>query len=161
MDRSERRPKWSAVTSRFVEVTQYLYGQPGEINFGLNENGFIFETKMQRRGSNGVDLMGIYSYDISLAQVWQGAKRRAGFLIHDSLLFEGVDERQIALALNYAKQGSENLNFQYIALINSDNLPLTDLHEIGLRWKDHVRLQLGDSRPEDTLLGFRFGQTPS
>ncbi|MBP2036247.1 DUF2326 domain-containing protein [Streptomyces avidinii] len=161
LDRSERRPKWSAVTSRFVEVTQYLYGQPGEINFGLNENGFIFETKMQRRGSNGVDLMGIYSYDISLAQVWQGAKRRAGFLIHDSLLFEGVDERQIALALNYAKQGSENLNFQYIALINSDNLPLTDLHEIGLRWKDHVRLQLGDSRPEDTLLGFRFGQTPS
>lgn len=161
LDRSERRPKWSAVTSRFVEVTQYLYGQPGEINFGLNENGFIFETKMQRRGSNGVDLMGIYSYDIALAQVWQGARQRFGFLLHDSLLFEGVDERQIALALNYAKQASESLDFQYIALINSDNLPLADLHEIGLRWNDHVRLQLGDSRPEDTLLGFRFGQTPS
>ncbi|MEV7103421.1 DUF2326 domain-containing protein [Streptomyces atroolivaceus] len=161
LDRSERRPKWSAVTSRFVEVTQYLYGQPGEINFGLNENGFIFETKMQRRGSNGVDLMGIYSYDIALTQVWQTAERRAGFLIHDSLLFEGVDERQIALALNYAKQSSEKLNYQYIALINSDNLPLADFREIGLPWKDHVRLQLGDARPEDTLLGFRFGQTPS
>ncbi|MEV5317118.1 hypothetical protein AB0K92_05460 [Streptomyces sp. NPDC052687] len=37
LDRAERRPKWSSVTSRFVEVTQYLYGQPGEINFGLNE----------------------------------------------------------------------------------------------------------------------------
>ncbi|MEW2086901.1 DUF2326 domain-containing protein [Streptomyces sp. NPDC005283] len=161
LDRSERRPKWSTVTSRFVEVTQYLYGQPGEINFGLNENGFIFETKMQRRGSNGVDLMGIYSYDIALTQVWQTVERRVGFLIHDSLLFEGVDERQIALALNYAKQSSENLDFQYIALINSDNLPLADLRDIGLQWQDHVRLQLGDARPEDTLLGFRFDQTPS
>ncbi|MFD5570148.1 DUF2326 domain-containing protein [Streptomyces cadmiisoli] len=161
LDRAERRPKWSNVTSRFVEVTQYLYGQPGEINFGLNENGFVFDTKMQRRGSNGVDLMSIYSYDISLAQVWQGAAKNAGFLMHDSLLFEGVDERQIALALNYAKKACERLGFQYIALINSDNLPVADLHEIGLRWQDHVRLQLGDSRPEDALLGFRFGQTVS
>ncbi|MGW7312639.1 DUF2326 domain-containing protein [Streptomyces sp. NPDC054865] len=161
LDRAERRPKWSTVTSYFVEVTRYLYGQPGEINFGLNDNGFIFETKMQRRGSNGVDLMGIYSYDISLTQVWQGAEFKAGFLLHDSLLFEGVDERQIALALNYAKQVSEKLDFQYIALINSDNLPTADLRELGLLWEDHVRLQLGDSRPEDTLLGFRFGQTLS
>ncbi|MFB8245294.1 DUF2326 domain-containing protein [Streptomyces sp. NPDC055952] len=161
LDRAERRPKWSSVTSRFVEVTQYLYGQPGEINFGLNDNGFVFETKMQRRGSNGVDLMSIYSYDISLAQVWQGATVSPGFLMHDSLLFEGVDERQIALALDYGKKACERLDFQYIALINSDNLPIADLHEIGLKWQDYVRLQLGDAQPEDALLGFRFGQTVS
>ncbi|WP_435189369.1 DUF2326 domain-containing protein [Streptomyces sp. bgisy126] len=161
LDRAERRPKWSAVTSRFVEVTQYLYGQPGEINFGLNDNGFIFETKMQRRGSNGVDLMAIYSYDIALAQVWQDSISNPGFLVHDSLLFEGVDERQIALALNFAKRKSEEVDFQYIALINSDNLPVSDLRELGLRWEDHVRLRLGDSRAEDTLLGYRFGQASS
>jgi uncharacterized protein YydD (DUF2326 family) len=159
LDRAERRPKWSAVISRFVEVTHHLYGQSGEINFGLNENGFTFETKMQRRGSNGVDLMAIYSYDISVAQVWQMTDHKVGFLLHDSLLFEGVDERQIALALDYAKQRSDALGFQYIALINSDNLPIADLRELGLKWQNHIRLQLGDSRPEDTLLGFRFGQT--
>ncbi|MFE0037659.1 DUF2326 domain-containing protein [Streptomyces sp. NPDC059015] len=161
LDRAERRPKWSTVTSRFVEVTEYLYGEPGEINFGLNENGFVFETKMQRRGSNGVDLMSIYSYDIAVAQVWQESERSVGFLIHDSLLFEGVDERQIALSLNYAKEKCERLNFQYIACINSDNIPISDLDDIGLRWQDHVRLQLGDSRPEDALLGFRFSRTAS
>ncbi|MFG3661499.1 DUF2326 domain-containing protein [Streptomyces sp. NPDC047706] len=161
LDRAERRPKWSSVTSKFVEVTQYLYGQPGEINFGLNDNGFVFETKMQRRGSNGVDLMSIYSYDIALAQVWQRAMVSPGFLLHDSLLFEGVDERQIALALDFGKQACEQLDFQYIALINSDNLPISDLHEIGLQWENYVRLQLGDARPEDALLGFRFGQTVS
>ncbi|MEV5317117.1 DUF2326 domain-containing protein [Streptomyces sp. NPDC052687] len=105
--------------------------------------------------------MSIYSYDIALAQVWQGALVSPGFLIHDSLLFEGVDERQIALALDYGKQACKRLDFQYIALINSDNLPIADLREIGLQWQDHVRLRLGDARPEDALLGFRFGQTVS
>ncbi|MET9597428.1 DUF2326 domain-containing protein [Streptomyces sp. NPDC006459] len=158
MDRAERRPRWSTVISKFLDATRYLYNEPAEINFGLTENGFNFETKMQRRGSNGVELMAIYSYDISVAQVWQGHEKRPGFLMHDSLLFEGVDERQIALALSYARQQSSLLGFQYIAFINSDNLPVGDLRELGVPWEAHVRLTLGDARPEDALLGYRFGE---
>lgn len=158
LDRAERRPKWSTVISEFINATRYLYGEPGELNFGLNENGFTFETKMQRRGSNGVELMAIYAYDISLAQIWQKAENRPGFLMHDSLMFEGVDERQIALALEYGRDRAVANNFQYIAIINSDNLPVADLRELGLNWEDHVRLRLGDADPSQTLLGFRFGQ---
>ncbi|MFH8696723.1 DUF2326 domain-containing protein [Streptomyces chartreusis] len=158
LDRAERRPRWSEVISKFIEVTGYLYDRPGELSFGLSENGFTFETKMQRGGSNGVDLMAIYSYDISLTQVWQGHHNHPGFLVHDSLMFEGVDERQIALALNYAHLRSSEGNFQYIALINSDNVPVSDLQELKLNWRECVRLTLGDSTPEETLLGFRFGQ---
>ncbi|MEE1723558.1 DUF2326 domain-containing protein [Streptomyces sp. JV186] len=158
LDRAERRPRWSQVISNFVDVTRYLYGQPGELSFGLSENGFTFETKLQRRGSNGVDLMAIFAYDMSVARVWQSHDSHPGFLLHDSLLFEGVDERQIALALSYAKMHSESEDFQYIAFINSDNIPMTDLDELGIPWQGVIRLTLGDARPEDTLLGFRFGQ---
>jgi uncharacterized protein YydD (DUF2326 family) len=159
LDRAERRPKWSTIISEFINATRYLYGEPGELNFGLNENGFTFETKMQRRGSNGVELMAIYAYDISLAQVWQRAENRPGFLLHDSLMFEGVDERQIALALRYGSDRAIENGFQYIAIINSDNLPVTDLRELGLDWEQNVRLRLGDADPSQTLLGFRFGQS--
>lgn len=158
LDRAERRPRWSEVISNFMDVTRYLYGQAGELSFGLSENGFTFETKLQRRGSNGVDLMAVYAYDMSLARVWQNHVDHPGFLLHDSLMFEGVDERQIALALSYAKQHSESEDFQYIAFINSDNIPMADLDQLGLPWQGWIRLRLGDSRPEDTLLGFRFGQ---
>jgi uncharacterized protein YydD (DUF2326 family) len=158
LDRAERRPRWSEVISNFMDVTRYLYGQAGELSFGLSENGFTFETKLQRRGSNGVDLMAVYAYDMSLVRVWQNHDAHPGFLLHDSLMFEGVDERQIALALSYAKQHSESEDFQYIAFINSDNIPTADLDQLRLPWQEWIRLRLGDSRPEDTLLGFRFGQ---
>jgi uncharacterized protein YydD (DUF2326 family) len=103
--------------------------------------------------------MAIYAYDISLAQVWQRAENRPGFLLHDSLMFEGVDERQIALALRYGSDRAIENGFQYIAIINSDNLPVTDLRELGLDWEQNVRLRLGDADPSQTLLGFRFGQS--
>ncbi|WP_260328711.1 DUF2326 domain-containing protein [Streptomyces sp. Ag109_O5-1] len=112
--------------SNFVDVTRYLYGQPGELSFGLSENDFTFETKLQSRGSNGVDLMAIFAYDVSLARVWQSHENNPGFLLRDSLLFEGVDERQIALALSYAKMYSESEDFQYVAFINSDNIPVIE-----------------------------------
>lgn len=159
LDRAERRPKWSTVTAHFAEVTRYLYGEPADIDFGLNESGFVFQVNMTRPGSNGVENMAMFSYDMALTRTWQTHGRHPGFLLHDSLLYEGVDERQIALALRYARDFSLREGFQYIAFINSDNVPDRDLSELGLQLEDYVRLRLGDARAEDALLGYRFGQS--
>ncbi|WP_344915606.1 DUF2326 domain-containing protein [Streptosporangium oxazolinicum] len=156
IDRAERRPRWSAVIAKFVEATDHLYEESGALNFGLNENGFTFETKMPRQRSGGVENMAIFAYDLALTQVWSTRENHPAFLIHDSILYEGVDERQIALALQYAMTKGEACGFQYLALINSDNIPRADLAELGLNWRNHVRLELKDDDPAHTLLGYRF-----
>ena len=93
---------------------------------------------------------------MALLQFWANRPRRPGFVIHDSLLYEGVDERQVALALQYAKTISEESDSQYIAFLNSDIMPENDLQEIGLDWQSCVKLELQDSSPEGALLGYRF-----
>ncbi|MEV7801933.1 DUF2326 domain-containing protein [Microbispora sp. NPDC088329] len=156
LDRAERRARWSAVIANFVAATEYLYDNPGTLNFGVNENGYTFQTKMPRSGSDGVENMAIYAYDIALTQVWSAQLNRPGFLVHDSILYEGVDERQVALALNYAKEQAERYDFQYVALLNTDDLPTDDLAQLGLDWRRYVRRELDDSNASSTLLGFRF-----
>ncbi len=156
IDRAERRPRWSTAIAAFVATTEYLYDDPGMLSFGINDNGYTFETNMPRSGSDGVENMAMYSYDMALAQVWSARTNRPGFLIHDSLLYEGVDERQIARALQYAKDQAEYHDFQYLAVLNSDNLPRNDLNELGLKWREYLRLELDDAEPASTLLGFRF-----
>jgi uncharacterized protein YydD (DUF2326 family) len=156
LDRAERRPRWSTVIAYFVAATEYLYDEPGTLNFGVDENGYRFSTLMPRSGSDGVENMAIYAYDIALAQMWAMQTHRPGFLIHDSILYEGVDERQVALALNYAKEQAEQNDFQYLALLNSDNMPIEDLNQLGLDWRPYLRQVLDDADPASTLLGFRF-----
>ena len=46
-----------------------------------------------------------------------------GFLIHDSTIFDGVDERQRAEALELAASESQAHGFQYICTLNSDDVP--------------------------------------
>ncbi|MGI5273390.1 DUF2326 domain-containing protein [Nonomuraea sp. CA-218870] len=71
-------------------------------------------------------------------------------------MYEGVDERQIALALKYVKEQAEQNDFQYLVLLNSDNLPAEDLSRFGFNWRPYIRRVLHDRDPAATLLGFRF-----
>ena len=78
------------------------------------------------------------------------------FLIHDSHLFDGVDARQIAAALEVGQQVAGE-DSQYIVTMNSDifdTLPLTD--DID---RDTVVLstRLSDETEASGLFGFRFG----
>ena len=46
-----------------------------------------------------------------------------GFLVHDSHLFDGVDERQIGRGLALADEIATLYGFKYIVTMNSDDLP--------------------------------------
>jgi uncharacterized protein YydD (DUF2326 family) len=80
---------------------------------------------------------------------------RPGFLVHDSHIFDGVDERQIAKALEFTAKEVEKLGYQYIITLNSDTLPDNSLHNINL---DNYILPviLTDETEEGGLFGFRF-----
>ena len=90
-----------------------------------------------------------------LTQIWSHNEVSPNILIHDSTLFDGVDERQVALALELAAQESERLGFKYICTLNSDMVPSSELFSSGFNFESFVRLRLTDDEGGN-LLGISF-----
>jgi uncharacterized protein YydD (DUF2326 family) len=92
-----------------------------------------------------------------LAQLWSERDRSPCILIHDSTIFDGVDERQVALALELADRESKRCGFQYICTFNSDMIPRSEFaDDFNLNFDSFVRLILTDDSDEGGLLGIRF-----
>ena len=77
--------------------------------------------------------------------------------MHDSTIFDGVDERQVARALMLAQLKSSELGFQYICLINSDMIPYQEFDaEFTNQFNDSIVLRISDEQEDGGLLGIRF-----
>ena len=154
-DLSERR----AIRSRSIELfnvnSQALYEAPGNLVVDLNENGFCFNVEIERSGSHGIDNMKIFCYDLMLAQLWSKKTPSFGCLVHDSTIFDGVDERQVAAAIEMVAQESRERGFQYICMMNSDSLPMHDF-SADFALDEFVRLRLNDEDISGCLFGVRF-----
>lgn len=86
----------------------------------------------------------------------KGAKIGPGFLIHDSHLFDGVDERQVAKALQIGAELAEKFGFQYIVTMNSDAVPKEGFGE-GFNLEKYILpVQLTDEDETGGLFGVRF-----
>jgi uncharacterized protein YydD (DUF2326 family) len=154
-DLDERKAIRERAISLFNTHSQALYEAPGRLVIDLGDSGFKFKVEIERSGSHGIEKMKVFCYDLMVAQLWADKAPAPGFLIHDSTIFDGVDERQIALALERAEQVSREAGFQYLCTLNSDTLPdaeLSDEFDID----DYVRLRLTDTKPEGSLLGIRY-----
>lgn len=154
-DMSERR----AVRSRAIELfnanSQALYEAPGNLVIDIDKNGFRFNIEIERSRSHGVEHMKIFCYDLMLAQLWAERSPSFGCLVHDSTIFDGVDERQVAAAIQMASKESTERGFQYICMMNSDSLPERDL-PIDFNIEEFVRLKLNDEDISGCLFGTRF-----
>ncbi|MNG13737.1 hypothetical protein D3C84_974340 [compost metagenome] len=106
--------------------------------------------------SKGINNMQIFCFDLMLMVLL--SKRGIGpkFLIHDSHLFDGVDDRQVARAFYIGVKTAEELGFQYIVTLNSNDLPQTYPEDFDI---NHYILptRLTDETEEGGLFGFRFG----
>ena len=78
----------------------------------------------------------------------------ADLLIHDSTIFDGVDERQVAQALELAQREAEHWGFQYVCA-NTDTIPDDDFSP-GFDLNRFVRIRLTDESEEGGLLGIRY-----
>ncbi|MBF0155418.1 MAG: DUF2326 domain-containing protein [Magnetococcales bacterium] len=154
-DMDERRAIRERAISLFNEYSQHLYSAPGNLVVDVGPNGFRFDVEIERSGSGGVDNMKIFCYDLMLARLWAEQSVSPRVLIHDSMIFDGVDERQRARALELAAQESEAHGFQYICTINSDMTPEEELSP-NFRLSDFIRLRLTDEDVKGSLLGVRF-----
>ncbi|RYG19499.1 DUF2326 domain-containing protein, partial [bacterium] len=140
----ERRNARDAAVAIFNENSESLYNAPGTLIIDIGENGYTFDVRIEREGSEGIDKMKIFCYDLMLARLWSGRRPSPLLLMHDSTLFDGVDERQRGHALERAYHESDANGFQYIVFLNSDNLPRQEyLGEFCV--DSHVRVRLDDT----------------
>ena len=152
-DRSSAKEK---AISLFNANSEALYDAPGNLIVEVGEHGYQFEVEIPRTGATGIENMKVFCYDLTLAQIWTDQAQHPGLLLHDSPMFDGVDERQKAGAWARAKAESERLGFQYICMVNTDDIPDGDVMAgLDMRNSSIVRAILTD-RPEGCLLGIRF-----
>jgi len=152
---NEREKIKQKAISLFNSNSQFLYESPGTLSIDIKPTGFSFNVNIEREGSHGISNMKIFCYDLMLAQLWASQKVSPGFLVHDSILFADVDERQKALAIELAAKEAQKLGFQYICTMNSDNVPYNDFSE-DFNFDQYIRVRLTDKTVNGALFGMRF-----
>jgi len=139
----------------FNSHSEYLYKVPGTLSIDVDKTGYKFNINIQRDGSYGFQMMKIFCYDLMLAKLWTNKVESNPFLIHDSIIFADVDERQTALALQLAESSSREYGFQYICTMNSDVIPYDDF-DGQFDFKKFVVSTFTDATEDGGLLGIRF-----
>jgi uncharacterized protein YydD (DUF2326 family) len=154
-DHEQRKDVWSKAVVLFNEHSQALYKSPGKLIIDVSEKGYTYNVEIDRSGSEGIEKMKIFCFDLSVLQIQMQMGRGINFLIHDTLMYDSVDGRQRALALERAHEITTSLGGQYICTINSDMIPTKDFTD-GFDFQQYVRLTLSDATPSGSLLGIRF-----
>jgi uncharacterized protein YydD (DUF2326 family) len=151
LDHHEQGELYKAAILTFEELSSNLYEKPGSLTIRQEESGPRFEVRIHGEKSKGINNMQIFCFDWMLAQMCAARKADPGFLVHDSHLFDGSDERQVAKALELGEKTARKIGWQYIVTMNTDVLPAS--------FADHdpiVDPRLLDS-DDGGLFGLRFG----
>jgi uncharacterized protein YydD (DUF2326 family) len=154
-DLVERRPIVDQASEIFEEISQTLYDMPAQFDIVAGKDGLDFKIDAPEIASDGIKQVQIFTFDLTVATICARKGSWPGFLIHDSHIFDGVDGRQIALALQAAAERMKSLGGQYIITMNSDDLEKAEREgEISLK-EFIIEPELDDS-PSGCLFGFRF-----
>lgn len=155
-DFEERSETLKKAILYFEEVSGALYPEVGSLIFNDSDNGPTVEVKIQGKSSKGITNMRIFCFDMMMMRICRERGLGIDFLVHDSHLFDGVDERQIAKAIEYGKKASEQFGFQYIITMNEDTIP-NDLFNKDFKFEDYVLpVTLTDRAEDGGLFGMRF-----
>ena len=155
-DIHERDDLLNEVIVGFEELSKSLYEQAGSLTIGAGPTGPSFEVRIDGHRSKGITNMQIYCFDLMIAELCARYGRSPGFLIHDSHLFDGVDERQVAKALQLGAERAKTAGFQYIVTMNSDVIP-RDGFQDSFDINAHVMpTRLTDATEDGGLFGIRF-----
>ncbi|MBR0555484.1 DUF2326 domain-containing protein [Ciceribacter sp. L1K23] len=155
LDYEERREVWSKALSLFSEFSENLYKSPGRLVIDIGDTGYKFDVEIAGSPSEGISKMKIFCYDLMLISFARERGLGIDFLIHDSTIFDGVDPRQRAHALELAAAMATKYGFQYICTLNTDMVPAKDFSG-NFDFEALVRLRLTDTDPSGSLLGFRY-----
>ncbi len=155
-DLHERQEVISEAILTFEELSNALYEKAGSLTIGATPNGPTVDVRIDAQRSKGITNMQIFCFDLMLADLATRRGMGPGFLIHDSHLFDGVDERQVAKALQLGADHAAAVGYQYIVTMNSDALP-RDGFRTGFDVNAFVTpTKLTDATETGGLFGLRF-----
>lgn len=155
-DIGERKDIVTEAILRFEVLSESLYERAGSLTIADTPNGPNFEVHIDAERSKGITNMQIFCFDLMLTELGVGRGRSPGFLIHDSHLFDGVDERQVAKALQLGAERAERTGFQYIVTLNSDSMPREGFSRGFDVQRYVVGTRLTDATETGGLFGIRF-----
>ena len=144
----------------FDSLVRRLYGtdRMSYLSVEAGRSSLKIIPKIDSDVSQGINRMAIFCFDMTLAMLAHREGRAPDFLVHDSHLFDGVDERQLTRALELAAEITEAEGMQYVLTINED-----ELHKANRCGFDSspfvVEPLLTDGYAEGGLFGFRFDRT--
>jgi len=123
----------------------------------LTDTGYKFDIDIKRAGSLGIGYMKVFCYDLMLIKLQKNKPFSPGILIHDSTIFNGVDERQVAKALELVMNEAGENGFQYIVTLNSDQAPRDDFSDNAMvQFENSIKIKFTDATDDGGLLGIRY-----
>lgn len=155
LDVEQRLPTIAGILEDFSETFEEAYGEAADLVVDVGEAGYQFRVSLPRQGSHGVGKFGVFAYDLAITNSWASQNHGTGFLGHDSVIFDGVDERQKSAAISRAIGAADNHGYQYLLTINSDDLPSDELSAHSVDVSSFTVLTLTDADPAGGLLGIR------
>ena len=158
-DLEERRQHIERATLLFNELAQRIYSstRPAYLSIEAGQSSLRIQPTIDSDDSQGINKITIFCFDLTLAVIAHLEGRGPDFLIHDSHIFDGVDGRQVANALELAQEISEAQGMQYITTINQGTL------EEAAPWgsldleRYVIEPRLTDAYEDGGLFGFHFG----
>lgn len=157
LDFHDRKERLDSVILLVNDVIATLYDdRPGGLEISATDRGPDFKISIEGDQGGGIASMEIFCFDFALFMLLSGEGREPSFLVHDSHIFDGVDERQVAKALALGARATSDKELQYIITMNSDifdRLPLPDDFD---REKAVLRTRLSDQTASGGLFGIRF-----
>lgn len=159
--REELKENNSAVeemTSIFVSICEEIYSdRKPKLNFDVDKKGVLkIAAKIDGDDSEGIKDVAIFAFDLACVIVGSRVGTIPGFLVHDSQLFDAMDDRQLCSCLNIGARLSKKYEFQYIIILNTDRLESAE--RIGFNRGEYpIATILTDKGESGGLFGARFG----
>ena len=140
----------------FEDFSQRISDHEGSLMIDDTDNGLKLSIDVEGGRSKGIKNMQIFCFDMMLASLWSARNLGPGFLVHDSHLFDGMDGRQIAKAIEIGAEQSAKHGFQYIVTLNSDVLESAEF-STGFDPQNFVNpVRLSDADETGGLFGMRI-----
>ncbi|MDX1196943.1 DUF2326 domain-containing protein [Sinorhizobium medicae] len=156
-DLAERSPAIDVAVLAVEEARKRLYADRyGALEIKATPSGPEFRIHIEGDRSGGISNMEIFCFDYALFKIATQRFGGPGILIHDSHLFADVDARQVATAIELGSDLADDLDVQYLVLMNSDEFAKLTFPE-GFDPKAKILDVSIDDTDQGGLFGFRFG----
>ena len=155
--KEEIQDQIDAMAAEFHDLCKEVYlDREGLLLVKVTKAGNLsINPKIPGDKSGGIGGVKTFLLDMVVLRNAMRLGRAPRIIVHDSELFNGMDERQLGSCLNIAARLSEKDGFQYIVLLNSDTLEAAEGN--GFDRGGHVLSpSLSDSGEDGGLFGFRF-----